>query len=66
MVAAKRLFQLAGLFGLYKILTNENLQKLATALDENVLPALKDVTAFLKELAVNIGTYIRTKSKSVR
>ena len=55
---AKRLFQLAGLFGLYKILTDKNLQDLATALDKTVLPALKDLTTFLKDLAVNVATFV--------
>ena len=61
--AAKRLFQLAGLFGLYKILTDTNLQNLATALDKTVLPALKDLTAFLKDLATNVATFVTDSIK---
>ena len=54
----KKIFALAGLFGLYKVLTNENLKKLAEVLDKNVLPMLKDLTKFLLNLATNIATYV--------
>ena len=54
----KRLFQLAGLFGLYKILTDKNLMQVAETLDATVLPKLKTLYGILENVGKQIGGFI--------
>jgi hypothetical protein len=57
MTIGKRLFQLAGLFGLYKILTDKNMLSVAKALDE-ALPGLKVLGGYLKSIATAVGGFV--------
>jgi len=57
MTIGKRLFQFAGLFGLYKILTDKNMLDVAKALDE-ALPGLKVLGGYLKNIATAVGGFV--------